>query len=183
MSHNPKFQEFLAFGEALEQASQQHLFPKLFPFCDAYRIGSEKVWRSFGADYLLLDNRRNRALLVEVKADTKTTGNLAVETYSISANTAQRTYGWFHTSKADYIVYISIPQRRVLILDLPKLRGMLHERKFPLKSTQLNVGYTAYFYLIPWDWALVEFPSITIPEEEWSRWEETIQEHLQKEPA
>lgn len=171
---NPKFSEFLAYGEALEEASEQFLFPKLFPLCDALRIGGETLWRGFGADYLLYDKRRGRALLVEIKADFKDTGNLAIETYSVDRQTAHRSYSWLYSSKADYILYIGVQQRRVLVLDTAKLRGLLAEQKFPLKSTQLNPGYVSYFYLVPWEWALVEFPSIAIPEEEWSLWQEVI---------
>lgn len=181
MLSNPKFSEFLAYGEALEQATEEHLFPKLFPFCDALRIGSETIWRGFGADYLLYDNRRGRAMLVEIKADFKDTGNLALETYSIDRNTAHRSYSWLYSSKADYILYVSVLQRRVLLLDVAKLRCLLDEGQFPMKSTQINKGYVTYFYLVPWEWALMEFPSITIPEEEWPLWQRTIQQRLEKE--
>lgn len=172
----PTFKAFLAYGEALEKAAADHLIPKLFPLCDAYSIGADKAWMGFGADFLLRDRRSGKMMLVEIKADFKTTGNLVIENYSADRKTGSRTCGWLHTSKADYLLYIGVHQRRVLVLDLPKLRWLIPKLNLKEKNTQLNPGYVTHFYLWRWEDALAEFPSLVITEEEWPLWEALIKE-------
>lgn len=158
----------MEFGEQMERLVQAELLPHLFPLCDIKHVGKDKYWRRHGVDFVLLDALHEDRVFLDVKADKWDTGNIIAEDYTL-LTTGIKSEGWLHTSKSDYILYVILPRRKYILIDLAKLRHLMQHRQFDQRSTP-NAWGTTYFFLLPLAWLETEFQAEHVPKDTWDSW-------------
>ena len=158
----------LKFGRSYEQLAEGEVLSRLFSHCTVQNVGRQKYWRRHGVDFVISDDVVNEKILLEVKADRHKTGNIVLELYTAMYE-GERKWGWFHTTKADFIVYFVIERQQYLLIDIPKMRQLLLEHEFKLKTTN-NPWGIVNFYVVPIAFMEEHFLSETVPDDTWQAW-------------
>lgn len=105
-------------------------------------------------------------LLVEYKSGIQTyyTGNVFLETISVdSANKP----GWVYTCKADYILYATLLNEKILVFKPDKLRAVIEMLKTKFRevktSNNQNDGYDTHGVIVPLEYAEQHLVEQVIP--------------------
>lgn len=98
----------------------------------------------------------DQVLKVEYKSGIQTgyTGNLFLETVSVDARNIP---GWVYTSQADYILYATLLNDRILVFRPQRLRAVIEQLRERFRevatSHNQNDGYDSRGVLVPLAWA------------------------------
>lgn len=93
-----------------------------------------------------------RCILVEYKSGIQTyyTGNVFLETVSVDTENIP---GWVYTCQADYIIYATLLNKKLLIFRPADLRQRIEELKqrfLTLKTNKgQNIGYNTHGVIVP----------------------------------
>lgn len=163
--------EDLRFGQAFERLAEAEVLSQLFSHCTIKEVGRDKYWRRHGVDFVVRDALVGENILVEIKADRKDTGNIVMELYT-EMNDGTRKYGWFHTTKSDFIVYFVLSRRQYFLVDVAKMRQLVLEHEFPVKSSY-NPWGRPHFYTVPISFMEEHFIHQVVDEATWEGWLDT----------
>jgi hypothetical protein len=91
-------------------------------------------------------------LTFDLKADTRVgqTQNLFIEVASVVKDGQVLKQGWFYNQSTDWILYVSIEDRQLFMLDLKRLQKYYEAiRQYPFREIKQNKNYTTQGHLVP----------------------------------
>jgi len=135
-----------AFQQAreVEQLAKDAILPWLNLKCESVEDTDGNLWlQKIVGDFIVVQEGKKRG--VELKAETRYTGNVYLETWS---NRPEFTFGWLWTSRAHYLMYYFADNGHLYVFDFPALRtwavegGVYSYPELPQnKYQQLNYTY------------------------------------------
>lgn len=146
MKHTYDFSKQLKKGEAEELHLDKY-------FSEKYYICTVPMeLQKSGIDRIFINKEDFNLYKIEYKSDFKThnTGNVFIETCSISINNNCKTKGWAYTSKADFLIYFVVGEQIAYIVRMDTIRKCVdYWKSIYTERSSLNRGYKTIGILVP----------------------------------
>lgn len=96
-------------------------------------VSDNTYYQGIGIDLVFITN--SGSSFVDVKTDTYTSGNMAIE-----LTQSQYSKGWFYTTKADCIAYVSLAKKALYWLNVNNLRRYVQELPDTIKTSYTKIA-------------------------------------------
>ena len=131
-------------AQTVEQLAKDEILPWLNLKCESVEDTDGNLFlQKIVGDFIVVQENRKRG--VELKAETRYTGNIYLETWS---NRPELTFGWLWTSRAHWLMYYFVDNGHLYVFDMRALQswaveGAIYQyaEKPQTRYDQLNYTY------------------------------------------